>query len=178
MDAAGCLVTPGLVDPHVHLREPGGEHKETIETGTASAVAGGFTTVCCMPNTTPTIDSCRTMEFIRLRAKQTAHCRVFMVAAATVGRLGEDIAPIASMVEAGAVGISDDGDVIADSQMMLNVLKTCAQAGRVFMQHAQDPALTRDASMNSGPVATKLGLVGWPKLAEELIVERGCQNAR
>ena len=172
VDATGCLVTPGLVDPHVHLREPGGEHKETIATGTASAVAGGFTTVCCMPNTTPTIDSCHTMEFIRMRARETARCRVFMVAAATLGRLGEEIAPIASLVEAGAVGISDDGDVVADSQMMLNVLKTCAQVDRVFMQHAQDPALTRGSSMNSGPIASKLGLTGWPKLAEELIVAR------
>ena len=172
VDATGCLVTPGLVDPHVHLREPGGEHKETIATGTASAVAGGFTTVCCMPNTTPTIDSCHTMDFIRMRARETARCRVFMVAAATLGRLGEEIAPIASLVEAGAVGISDDGDVVADSQMMLNVLKTCAQVDRVFMQHAQDPALTRGSSMNSGPIASKLGLIGWPKLAEELIVAR------
>ncbi|HAW95986.1 MAG TPA: dihydroorotase [Phycisphaerales bacterium] len=172
IDASGCLVTPGLVDPHVHLREPGGEHKETIATGTASAVAGGFTTVCCMPNTTPTIDSCHTLEFIRMRALETARCRVFVVAAATLGRLGEEIAPIASLVEAGAVGISDDGDVVADSQMMLDVLRTCAQVDRVFMQHAQDPALTRGASMNSGPTASKLGLIGWPKLAEELIVER------
>ena len=172
VDANGCLVTPGLVDPHVHLREPGGEHKETIATGTASAVAGGFTTVCCMPNTSPTIDSCQTMEFIRLRARETAHCRVFMVAAATLGRLGEEIAPIASLVEAGAVGISDDGDVVADSQMMLNVLRTCAQVDRVFMQHAQDPALTRGSSMNSGATASKLGLIGWPKIAEELIVAR------
>ncbi len=172
IDATGCLVTPGLVDPHVHLREPGGEHKETIATGTASAVQGGFTTVCCMPNTTPTIDSRNTMDFIRLRAAETAACRVFIVAAATIGRSGEEIAPIASLVEAGAVGISDDGDVVADSQMMLNVLRTCAQVDRVFMQHAQDPALTRGASMNSGPVASKLGLIGWPKLAEEVIVER------
>ena len=172
VDATDCLVTPGLVDPHVHLREPGGEHKETIATGTASAVAGGFTTVCCMPNTSPTIDSCQTMEFIRLRARETAHCRVFMVAAATMGRLGKEIAPISSLVESGAVGISDDGDVVADSEMMLNVLKTCAQVDRVFMQHAQDPALTRGSSMNSGAVASKLGLIGWPKLAEELIVDR------
>ena len=172
VDASDCLVTPGLVDPHVHLREPGGEHKETIATGTASAVAGGFTTVCCMPNTSPTIDSRQTMEFIRLRARETAHCRVFMVAAATMGRLGKEIAPISSLVEAGAVGISDDGDVVADSQMMLNVLKTCAQVDRVFMQHAQDPGLTRGSSMNSGAVASKLGLIGWPKLAEELVVDR------
>ena len=157
VDANDCLVTPGLVDPHVHLREPGGEHKETIATGTASAVAGGFTTVCCMPNTSPTIDSRQTMEFIRLRARETAHCRVFMVAAATLGRLGKEIAPISSLVEAGAVGISDDGDVVADSQMMLNVLKTCAQVDRVFMQHAQDPGLTRGSSMNSGAVRLETG---------------------
>lgn len=172
IEAGDCLVTPGLVDPHVHLREPGGEAKETIATGTAAAIAGGFTTVCCMPNTTPTLDSTESLEFVRLRANETASCRVHPVAAATLGRNGEDIAPIGALARSGAVAISDDGDVVADPDMMLQVMRTCAVHDRVFMQHAQEPTLTRGASMNACPTATKLGLRGWPALAEELIVER------
>ena len=172
LDAGGCLVAPGLVDPHVHLREPGGEAKETIATGTRAAVAGGFTTVCCMPNTTPTLDSVSALEFVHGRATESAACRVFVVAAATIGRQGEQIAPIDSLIGAGAVGISDDGDVVASPRMMRQVLACCAQHDAVFMQHAQEPSLTEGASMNSGLTASKLGLRGWPKIAEELIVER------
>ena len=113
LDATDCLVAPGLVDPHVHLREPGGEAKETIASGTRAAVAGGFTTVCCMPNTTPALDSLHALDFVHLKAAESAACRVFVVAAATIGRLGEQIAPIDSLLRAGAVGISDDGDVVA-----------------------------------------------------------------
>ena len=177
LDASGCLVAPGLVDPHVHLREPGQESKETIATGTASAAAGGFTTVCCMPNTQPTLDDPQVLEFIRLRAQETASCRVFSVAAATLGRKGEQIAPIGALTRSGAVGFSDDGDVIADARMMRMVMKTCAEHDRVFMQHAQEPTLTEGASMNEGPVASRLGLRGWPAIAEELIVERDVRLA-
>ena len=172
LDASDCLVVPGLVDPHVHLREPGGEAKETIASGTRAAVSGGFTTVCCMPNTTPTLDSLHALDFVHLRAAESAACRVFVVAAATIGRLGEQIAPIDSLIGAGAVGISDDGDVVASPRMMHQVLACCAKHDTVFMQHAQEPTLTEGASMNSGPTATKLGLKGWPAIAEELIVER------
>ena len=172
IDARGCLVAPGLVDPHVHLREPGGEAKETIATGTRAAIAGGFTTVCCMPNTAPTLDSVQALEFVHSRAEDSAACRVFVVAAATLGRQGEQIAPIDSLLRAGAVGISDDGDVVASPRMMRQVLACCAQHDAVFMQHAQEPSLTEGASMNAGVTATKLGLRGWPKIAEELIVER------
>ena len=177
IDAEGCLVTPGLVDPHVHLREPGQEGKETIATGTASAVAGGFTTVCCMPNTSPTLDDPRMLEFIRLKAEESAACRVYPVAAATLDRKGDQIAPIGALARSGAVAISDDGDVVADAQMMRMVLRTCQAHDRVFMQHAQEPTLTEGASMNEGRVATRLGLKGWPKIAEELIVERDVRLA-
>jgi dihydroorotase len=172
IQAERCLVAPGLVEPHVHLREPGGEAKETIATGTSAAIAGGFTTVCCMPNTTPTLDSSETLEFVRLRANETGSCRVFPVAAATIGRAGEAIAPIGALTRSGAVGFSDDGDVIASPRMMAMVMRTCAVHDRVFMQHAQEPTLTEGASMNACPTATKLGLRGWPTIAEELIVER------
>lgn len=172
LDARGCLVVPGLLDPHVHLREPGGESKETIATGSASAAAGGFTSVCCMPNTRPALDDPQLLEFVRLRAEEAGCCRVFPVAAATIERKGEQIAPIGALARSGAVAFSDDGDVIADAQMMRMVLRTCRVHGRVFMQHAQEPTLTVDAVMNEGPTATRLGLKGWPAIAEELIVER------
>lgn len=178
VEAAGCLVTPGLIDPHVHLREPGQTHKEDIASGTACAVAGGFTTVCCMPNTAPALDSPEVVRWITERAGQTGHCRVFCVSAGTVGRKGERVADIAGCVEAGAVGISDDGDAIADPAMMRAVLEQCARHDRVFMQHCQDPAMTQGSVMHEGAVSRRLGLVGWPREAEETIVERDITIAR
>lgn len=172
VDCGGLIVAPGLIDPHVHLREPGGEHKETIETGSAAAVSGGFTTVCCMPNTTPSLDSPELLGFIKHQAERVAACRVFAVAAATVGRQGERLAEIASLARAGAVGFSDDGDVIASTGVMLAAMRAIAPTGLAFMQHCQEPSLTRGASMHSGSVSTRLGLIGWPRLAEEIIVER------
>ncbi|MEO0513465.1 MAG: dihydroorotase [Planctomycetota bacterium] len=171
VDAEGCLVTPGLIDPHVHLREPGQEHKETIATGTRAAAAGGFTTVCCMPNTSPALDTPEILSFIREKAAGQA-ARVFAVAAATVERAGERMTDIERLVSAGAVGISDDGDAVADAGMMNAVLRACAQSGVCFMQHAQEPALTRGSVMNAGETSVRLGLTGWPKVAEEVIVAR------
>ncbi len=172
VDLEGHLVTPGLVDPHVHLREPGGEGKETIATGTAAAIHGGFTTVCCMPNTTPAIDSVTTFDFVRMKAEETRHCRTFIVAAATESRQGKTLAPIHAMTAAGAVAFSDDGDGIESSDMMRRVLMTCREVDRTFMQHCQDPSLTEGASMHDGEVSARLGLVGWPRVAEEVMLER------
>lgn len=172
IDATGLLVTPGLIDPHVHLREPGQEHKETIETGSRAAVAGGFTTVCCMPNTSPTLDTPEQIDLVFSRAEESALCRVFPVAAATKGRQGDELAEIGLMLEAGAVGTSDDGDVIASAGMMQRVLLATRESGAAFMQHAQEPTLTQGASMHAGSVSMRLGLTGWPRVAEELIVER------
>ncbi len=135
IDATGLIVAPGLIDPHVHLREPGQEQKETIESGSKAAVAGGFTTVCCMPNTTPALDCPELIRFIYDRASQTAACHVFPVGAATIGRKGEQITEISLMHQAGAVAFSDDGDVIASAGMMSRVLTEVAQVGSVFMQH-------------------------------------------
>jgi len=171
-DAAGLLITPGLLDIHVHLREPGGEHKETLQSGGAAALAGGFTTVCCMPNTRPALDTTTLVEFIRLKGDSLRQARIFPVAAATIGRAGEALAPISAMASAGAVAFSDDGDVIASAGMMLRVLQTCRVAGRPFMQHCQEPTLTRGGVMNAGELSTRLGLGGWPRIAEELIIER------
>lgn len=172
IEAEGCLVTPGLIDPHVHLREPGQEHKESIESGSRAAVAGGFTTVCCMPNTTPPIDSPEMVRFVIARAEQTARCRVFPVACGTAARAGERPAEIALCARAGAVAISDDGDAIASPGVMRSVLGATAHAGLVFMQHCQEPTLTEGAAMHAGSVASRLGITGWPREAEELILER------
>lgn len=171
-DASGCLVAPGLIDPHVHLREPGHEHKETIASGTEAAVSGGFTALCCMPNTSPAIDSPEIVRFVYDRARETGLCRVFPVAAGTLGRHGQQVAEIGLLARAGAVAFSDDGDAIADAGVMLKVLRLVAVTGRVFMQHCQDPTLTRGAAMHAGGVATRLGLGGWPREAEEIIIER------
>lgn len=172
IDCGGKIVAPGLIDPHVHLREPGGEAKETIKTGTASAIAGGFTTVCCMPNTNPTIDTTTTVRFVQHAAREAASARVFVVAAATVGRKGEQLAPMAAMADAGAVAFSDDGDGIANPAMMRRVLEVCASLGKTFMQHCQDHQLAEGGVMNEGPTATRLGLLPWPREAEEIMLER------
>jgi len=172
IDCGGKIIAPGLIDPHVHLREPGGEAKETIKTGTASALAGGFTTVCCMPNTNPPIDTTTTVRFVQQAAREAASARVFVVAAATVGRKGEQLAPMAAMSAAGAVGFSDDGDGVGSPAMMRRVLEVCASLGKAFMQHCQDPQLAEGGSMNEGPVATRHGLLPWPREAEEIMLER------
>ncbi len=172
IDAKGLILCPGLIDPHVHLREPGAEQKETIATGAAAAVEGGFTTVCCMPNTTPALDSPEVVEFIARRAEQANSCRVFSVAAATKGRKGEELAEIHLLHKAGAVGFSDDGDCLASAGVMSRALTTIKPTGLAFMQHCQEPTLTKGSVMNAGALATRLGLTGWPAVAEEIIIER------
>ena len=172
VDVDGLLVCPGLIDPHVHLREPGQGAKETIESGSRAAAAGGFSTVCCMPNTAPALDTPDMVEWVAMRARERAACRVLVAAAATVGRHGEALAPMHAMQAAGAVAFTDDGDGIADADLMRKVLQTCASLGVAFMQHCQEPTLTRGAQMHEGPMSAKLGLVGWPRVAEELMLER------
>ncbi len=172
IDASGLIVAPGLIDPHVHLREPGGEHKETVRSGTAAALAGGFTTVCCMPNTAPALDSPSVLADLAERCQRTAQCRVYPVAAGSIGRKGEQPAPIQALASAGAVGISDDGDAIADPALMAHVLAQTAKVNLAFMQHCQDPTITVGSSMHEGAVSARLGLVGWPRHAEEAIIER------
>lgn len=195
-DARNMIACPGLIDPHVHLREPGHEHKETIESGARAAAAGGFTTVCCMPNTSPALDSGAMIEFVARRAeaalarnatvsgdpaqgREAIGCaRVFAVGAATQGRKGEALAEIGLMARAGAVGFSDDGDCIASAGMLSRALAAIAPTGLAFMQHAQEPTMTAGAAMHAGEVSTRLGLGGWPSAAEEIIVERDVRLAR
>lgn len=171
-DAEGCIVSPGLIDPHVHFREPGGEEAETIASGATAAVEGGFTTVCCMPNTTPALDHVASIKFVYRQSKEARKARVFPVGAITKQRAGEELAELRLMAEAGAVGFSDDGDVIESPGLMFKALQYLAMTGNVLMQHCQEPSLTRGSVMNSGSMAIRLGLVGWPALAEELIIER------
>lgn len=172
INVEGCIVTPGLVDPHVHLREPGQEHKETIATGTAAAVAGGFTTVVCMPNTSPALDTPENLAWVQQRAGQTGLCRVFATAAVTRGRKGEELTEIHLLREAGAVAFTDDGDCVPTAGMMSRVLGAVASTGCCFMQHCQEPTMTRGSAMHGGAIATRLGLAGWPRSAEEVIIER------
>jgi dihydroorotase len=177
IDAGDCLVTPGLIDPHVHLREPGMEEAETIHTGAAAAAAGGFTTVCCMPNTTPAIDDDALVEFVYTTAEREAGprgggARVFPVGAVSKGRKGEELAEIMLMARAGAVGFTDDGDCVHSPGLMSKALTYIKPTGLALMQHCQEASMTRGASMHAGSVSTRLGLGGWPRVAEEMIVER------
>ncbi len=171
IDASGLIVSPGLIDPHVHLREPGQEEKETIATGAAAAIHGGFTSICCMPNTDPTIDDDSRIEFVYYRAAQADMANVFPVGAVTRGRAGKELAEIGLMANAGAVGFSDDGVGVASANIMAKALAYVAMTGGVFMQHCEDPELGGGV-MNAGSLATRLGLAGWPRVAEELMIQR------
>ncbi|MCH8152438.1 MAG: dihydroorotase [Planctomycetes bacterium] len=172
IDAEGCIVAPGLIDVHVHLREPHPDHEETIHSGCAAAINGGFTTICCMPNTQPPIDSAPLVELLRSKGERAQGARLFVAGCATKDRRGEQLAAIAGMAKAGAVAFTDDGHCVADAGLMDKVLRTVHAAGRCFMQHCQEPTLTQHADMNAGPLAAKLGLTGWPGVAEEIIIER------
>ena len=174
LDASGCIVCPGLIDVHVHLREPGQEEKETIATGAAAAVNGGFTTVCCMPNTLPAIDDDGRVEFVFHQAARARQANVYPVGAVTKGRRGEELAEIGLMAQAGAVGFTDDGAAVASAAVMAKALAYIAMTGKVFMQHCEDPQLGGGV-MNAGALATRLGLAGWPRVAEEIIIQRDIQ---
>ncbi|MFQ5804990.1 MAG: dihydroorotase [Phycisphaerae bacterium] len=178
IDAGGLLVTPGLIDMHVHLREPGHEDRETIETGTAAAAAGGFTAVACMPNTDPPLHSDAEVEFVLRQAELVAHTRVYPIGALTRDRAGKQLAEIGLMVRAGAVAFSDDGDGIADSGVCLRAMSYVSQFERLFIQHCEDQSLTIDGCMNAGVTATRLGLPPMPAVAEVIMTQRDITLAR
>jgi dihydroorotase len=171
LDAKGLVVAPGLVDIHVHLREPGQGYKETIASGTAAAAAGGFTSVCAMPNTVPVNDSPETTRWM-LAPERNAAIRVFPIAAATRGSMGEALTEYGSMRAAGAVAVTDDGKPILGDRIMREALIAAARAGLPVIQHAEDTRLTGGCSMNAGPVAFRLGLRGMTAAAESSLVER------
>ena len=171
LDATGLTVAPGLVDIHVHLREPGQGYKETIATGTAAAAAGGFTSVAAMPNTIPVNDSPETTRWM-LAPERNAAIRVFPIGAATRGSKGEAINDFAALKSAGAVAVTDDGHPILKDGVMRETLAAAARVGLSVIQHAEDTRLTKGCSMNAGPMAFKLGLRGMPPEAESGLVER------
>jgi dihydroorotase len=174
VDLKGKIVAPGFVDMHVHLREPGFEHKETIETGCASAAAGGFTAVCCMPNTNPAIDDESVARYVREKGKSVCGgvVDVFPIAAATKKREGVELSPMAELAEAGAVGFSDDGSPIASAEIMRRALEYSSMYGIPVIQHAEEMSMTQGGCMNEGLASTRLGLLGIPRVAEELMIAR------
>ncbi len=171
LDAAGLIVAPGLIDIHVHLREPGQTYKETIATGTAAAAAGGFTSVAAMPNTVPVNDSPELTRWMQ-EPERGAAVRVFPIAAATRGSKGEQINDFIALKAAGAVAVTDDGHPILKDNIMRETLAAAARAGLSVIQHAEDTRMTKGASMNLGPVSFRLGLRGMPPEAESSLVER------
>jgi len=178
IDAAGLVVSPGLIDMHVHLREPGDEHEETVATGAAAAVAGGFTTVACMPNTEPPIDDEPSAEFIRLQARRAEWANVYPVGTITEGRKGEAISEMGRLARGGAVAFSDDGDGVQNARVMQIALQYAKMLDRAVISHCEDKDLAGAGVMNAGFVATKLGLAGIPAAAEEVMVSRDITLAR
>ena len=172
IDGKGLVACPGLVDIHVHFREPGQTHKETIATGSRAAAAGGFTTVVCMPNTVPPADNVGTIQFIKDAVKRDAVVKVLPTGCITVGMKGQALAPIGSLQRAGVVAITDDGDCVQSNELMRRALEYAKMFDLAVMDHCQDASMTQNAVMNEGIVSTRLGLRGWPHAAEDIIVAR------
>ena len=171
IEARGLVVCPGLVDIHVHFREPGQTHKETILTGSHAAAAGGFTTVVCMPNTAPVADNAGTIELINNAARKAA-VHVYPTGCITVGMKGTQLAPHGSLKKAGVVAITDDGLCVTNNELMRRAVEYAKMFDLSVLDHCQDETLTKDAVMNEGTVSTRLGLRGWPHAAEDIIVAR------
>lgn len=178
IDAAGKIVCPGLIDMHVHLREPGNEDAENIASGCAAAVAGGFTSIACMPNTSPAIDNEALVEFVYRQAARAGLCNVYPIGAITKGRAGQELAEMGQMVRAGAVAFSDDGGGVASSTVMFRAMQYISMFGKTVIQHCEDADLSSGGVMNGGLTATRLGLPGIPSMAEEMMLQRDLLIAR
>ena len=171
-DLGGKVVVPGLVDIHVHLREPGFEQKEDIASGTRAAALGGFTAVCCMPNTSPVIDNALGVEYINARAAAVGKCRVHVAGACSQGLKGDTLSEMGDMIAHGAVAFTDDGRGIQGAGMMRRVMDYASQFDRVIMSHCQDEDLVGDGQVNEGVASTRLGMLGWPAEGEEIQIAR------
>lgn len=177
-DLSGKIVVPGLVDIHVHLREPGFEQKEDIASGTRAAAHGGFTAVCCMPNTKPIIDNAQVVEFVRSRADEVGKCRVHVAGSCSQGLKGETLSEMGDMIAHGVVAFTDDGRGVQDAGMMRRVMDYASMFGRVVMSHCQDEALVGEGQVNEGVVSTRLGMLGWPAEGEEIQIARDIAISR
>jgi dihydroorotase len=172
INASGLIVLPGLIDMHVHLREPGFEYKETISSGTLAAVKGGFTTVCCMPNTFPVNDNASVTEFIKRKASQEGHCTVLPIGAITKGQKGEELAEIGTMKKEGCIAFSDDGQPVMSSLIMRRALEYSKAFGVPVISHSEDLTLSEGGVMNEGLMSVTLGLKGIPAEAEQIMIFR------
>jgi dihydroorotase len=172
IEAGGKIVAPGLIDMHVHLREPGFEEDETIETGTAAALAGGFTSIACMPNTDPPIDTQGAVEFARDRAERADNCNLFVVACVSKNREGKELAEIGQLVEAGAVAFTDDGAPVGDAELMRRAFEYCLMFDKPVLNHTEVRELTQHGVMHEGLVSLLLGLAGMPAAAEDVMTSR------
>jgi dihydroorotase len=178
IDAAGKIVCPGLIDMHVHLREPGRDEDETIATGSAAALAGGITSVACFPNTEPAVDNQTAAEFVYLQAERAGNANVYPVGAITKGRAGAELAEIGGLVDGGAVAFTDDDTPVVSAEIMRRALEYCRMFDRPVLSHAEDPELTRGGVMHEGAVSMRLGLRGMPACAEEVMIHRDIELAR
>ncbi len=172
VDASGCVVCPGFIDLHCHLREPGFEYKETIATGTMAAARGGFTTVCAMPNTDPVMDTRATVEFVLSKARDEGVVRVLPIGAVTKGSRGAELAEMVELADAGAVGFSDDGHPVSNANVMRQALSYSSSFGLPIINHCEVPELSAGGAMNEGWTSNRLGLRGIPNASEEAMVAR------
>jgi len=179
MDADGLIVCPGFVDLHCHLRQPGHEDKETIATGTRAAARGGFTTLCCMPNTSPPLDNGETLNYVRTVAAREGVVRVWPIGCVTVGRQGEELADLNEMeMNGGAIAFSDDGSPVASPEIMRRALEYSRDNNRPIIDHCENTSLTQDGQINEGVISLEMGLRGMPASAEELIIKRDIEIAK
>lgn len=178
IDCTGMMIAPGLVDMHVHLRDPGQTYKEDIVTGTAAAAAGGFTAVACMPNTKPALDTPELLQYVRHKAETEGTCRVYPIGAVTVGQKGEALTAFSVLAQAGAIAFSDDGVPVTSATRMRDALMTAKALGKIVISHCEDGEMVGNKAVNEGKISRQLGLPGRPAIAEDLMVARDLMLAK